>query len=68
MTRDEIIKTAEYFDARGFVSVLEGRGIQFSILDQDNIAWPNRGYLNLIVDGMDPGEALLFFDGVFQGL
>ena len=68
MTRDEIIKTAEYFDARGFVSVLEGRGIQFSILDQDNISDPNDGYFNITVNGMDPGEALLFFDGVFQGM
>jgi hypothetical protein len=34
----------------------------------DNIGNPNDGYLNLIVDGLEPGEALLFIDGEFAGL
>ena len=68
MTRDLIIRHAEMFDARGFVFVLEGRKIAFTVLDQDNIFNPNKGFFNLTVEGMDEGEAILFVDGIFAGL
>ena len=68
MTRDEIITAAEKFTAEGFVTLLEDRNISFAVIDQDNICDPNDGYLNLAVEGLDVGEALLFVDGEFSGL
>ncbi len=68
MTRNQIIKAAEKFNAEDFVTLLEDRNISFAVIDQDNIQDPNDGYLNLAVEGLDAGEALLFVDGEFSGL
>jgi hypothetical protein len=68
MTRQDIIATAEAFRAKGFITILEQQGVDFAILDMDNISDPNDGYLNLAVAGLEPGEALLFVDGEFSGL
>ncbi len=68
MTRDQIITAAELFNAKGFVTLLEDQNVSFAILDQDNIQDPNDGYLNLAVEGLDVGEAILFVDGEFSGL
>ena len=68
MTRNQIIKAAEKFNAEDFVTLLEDRNISFAVIDQDNIQDPNDGYLNLAVEGLDVGEALLFVDGEFSGL
>jgi hypothetical protein len=45
-----------------------GADIAFAVIDQDNIQDPNDGYLNLAVEGLDVGEAILFIDGEFSGL
>ena len=68
MTRDEIITAAGSFNAKGFVTLLEDQNVSFAVLDQDNIMNPNDGYLNLAVEGLDVGEAILFVDGEFSGL
>ncbi len=68
MTRDQIITAAELFNAEGFVTLLEDQNIAFAVIDQDNIQDPNDGYLNLAVEGLDVGEAILFIDGEFSGL
>ena len=68
MTRQDIIATAEAFRANAFITILEQQGVDFAILDMDNISDPNDGYLNLAVTGLEPGEAILFVDGEFAGL
>ena len=68
MKRDQIIKAAESNSAKAFLNLLDGQSINYEVLDMDNIGNPNDGYLNLIVDGLEPGEALLFIDGEFAGL
>jgi hypothetical protein len=68
MTRNQIIKAAETNDAVGFLALAEQKGLAPTILDQDNIMNANDGYLNVIVNGLARGEALLFVDGKFSGL
>lgn len=68
MTREQIIKAADSNNARGFLNLLDDRDISYAVLDMDNIGNPNDGYLNLIVNGLDEGEAILFIDGEFAGL
>jgi len=68
MTRDEIIRTAEMNDAAAFLAIAEQAGLAPTIIDQDNIFDANDGYLNVIVNGLARGEALLFVDGEFSGL
>lgn len=68
MTREQIIKAADSNNARGFLNLLDDRDINYVVLDMDNIGNPNDGYLNLIVNGLDEGEAILFIDGEFAGL
>ena len=65
MKRDQIIKTASTLNAADFLSLAEANQLAPTILDQDNILDPNDGYLNVIVNGLARGEALLFIDGVF---
>ena len=68
MTRQDIIATAEAFQAKGFMTILDQQRVDYMVLDMDNISDPNDGYLNIIVAGLEPGEALLFVDGEFSGL
>lgn len=68
MKRDQIIKAAESNSAKAFLNLLDSQSINYEVLDMDNIGNPNDGYLNLIVDGLELGEALLFIDGEFAGL
>jgi hypothetical protein len=68
MKRGQIIKAAESNSAAGFLALAEQNGLAPTILDQDNIMDANDGYLNVIVNGLDRGEALLFIDGEFAGL
>lgn len=68
MTRQDIIATAEAFQAKGFMTILDQQRVDYMILDMDNISDPNDGYLNVTVAGLEPGEALLFVDGEFSGL
>lgn len=68
MTRQDIIATAEAFEAKGFRTILDQRRVDYMVLDQDNISDPNDGYFNISVAGLEPGEALLFCNGVFMGL
>ena len=68
MTRQDIIATAETFKANGFITILDQQRVDYEILDMDNISDPNDGFLNITVDGLEQGEALLFVDGVFSGL
>ena len=68
MTRQDIIATAEAFKANGFITILDQQRVDYEILDMDNISDPNDGFLNITVDGLEQGEALLFVDGEFSGL
>jgi hypothetical protein len=68
MTRTQIIKAAETNDAVAFLALAEQAGLAPTIIDQDNIMDANDGYLNVIVNGLARGEALLFVDGEFSGL
>jgi hypothetical protein len=68
MTRTQIIKAAETNDAAAFLALAEQAGLAPTIIDQDNIMDANDGYLNVIVNGLARGEALLFVDGKFSGL
>ena len=63
MTTNEIMEQAKVLDAAQFVEYLETNGIDYEILDADNILDYNDEYLNLVVDGFDEGDSLLFFDG-----
>jgi hypothetical protein len=67
MTRLQIIKAACKLNAKDFLALMEHYNIGTVILDLDNIQDPNDGYLNVAVDGLDVGEALLFIDGEFCG-
>lgn len=68
MKREQIIKAASTMNARDFLDLAEANGLAPTIIDQDNILDPNDGYLNVIVKGLDSGEALLFVDGEFSGI
>ena len=68
MTRTQIIEAAETNDAAAFLALAEQAGLAPTIIDQDNIIDANDGYLNVIVNGLARGEALLFVDGEFSGL
>jgi hypothetical protein len=63
MTTDKIMEQAKVLDAAQFVEYLKTNGIEYEILDADNIMDFNEGCLNLVVDGFDEGDSLLFFDG-----
>jgi hypothetical protein len=67
MTRDQITKAACKLSARDFMGLMEHNEVFTEVLDQDNIMDANDGYFNVIVEGMNPGEALLFIDGEFCG-
>lgn len=67
MTRDQIITAAETTNAKEFVTLLDSQSVAFMVLDMDNMLDPNDGYLNLAIEGLDKGEAILFVDGVFSG-
>jgi hypothetical protein len=63
MTTEKIMEQAKVLDATNFVEYLETNGIEYEILDADNLLNYNEEYLNLVVDGFDEGDSLLFFDG-----
>ena len=67
MTRLQIIKAACTLSAGDFLGLADHYGLAPTILDQDNIRDPDDGYLNVIVNGLARGEALLFIDGEFVG-
>ena len=67
MTRLQIIKAACTLSAGDFLGLADHYGLAPTILDQDNILNPNDGYLNVIVNGLPEGEALLFINGEFAG-
>ena len=67
MTKDQITEAACKLNAEDFMNLMEHNGVNTEILDQDNIMDPNDGYFNVIVEGMDLGEALLFVDGEYCG-
>ena len=67
MTKDQITEAACKLNAEDFMNLMEHNGVNTEILDQDNIMDPNDGYFNVIVEGLDLGEALLFVDGEYCG-
>jgi hypothetical protein len=68
MKREDIIRVAENNKAKEFLAFAEAFGLAPTILDQDNVQDPNDGYLNVIVNGLARGEALLFIDGELSGI
>jgi hypothetical protein len=67
MTKNQITKAACKLNAKDFLALMEHNKVETVILDQDNIMNANDGYLNVAVEGLDVGEALLFIDGEFCG-
>lgn len=63
MTRNQIIKAACTLNAADFLNLIEHNGQFYEVLDQDNIADPNDGNLNVVVEGLRDGEALWFING-----
>ncbi len=63
MTRVQIIKAACKLSAKSFLELMDHNGVFTEILDQDNIADPNDGNLNVVVEGLGDGEALWFING-----
>ena len=63
MTRDRIINIAELLTADVFISILHIENVSFDILDQDDLLDVNSGNCNIAVEGLQEGEALLFFNG-----
>lgn len=63
MTKNQIIKEAHKLSAKSFLDLMDHNGVFTEILDQDNIADPNDGNLNVVVEGLGDGEALWFIDG-----
>jgi len=66
MRNEEIVKLAKANKAAAFITLLEESGIQFVIIDMDNLCNPNDGYCNIDVAGCDAGESILFVDGKFD--
>lgn len=67
MTRDQITKAACKLNAIDFMGLMEHNEVAIEILDQDNIADANDGFFNVIADGLDGRETLLFIHGEFCG-
>jgi len=65
MTENQIIKAACKLSAKSFLELMDHNGVFTEILDQDDICNANVGCLNVIVEGMPEGQALLFIDGDF---
>jgi hypothetical protein len=65
MTKKQIITAATSSNASDFIEMLDRKKVSFYVLDQDNIMDPDDGILNIAVEGMPDGEALLFDDGEF---
>jgi len=65
MTKKQIITAATSRNASRFIEMLDRKKVSFYVLDQDNIMDPDDGILNIAVEGMPDGEALLFDDGEF---
>lgn len=63
MTRDQIINIAELLNTEEFISILHIENVSFDILDQDDLLDVNSGNVNIEVEGLQEGEALLFFNG-----
>jgi len=66
MKRDQIIEAAMTLSATDFLVFAEANQLAPTIIDQDNILDADDGYLNVIVNGLARGEALLFVDGEFS--
>ena len=65
MTKKQILDAAKELKASDFIALLNRKKVFFDVLDQDNLLDLNDGLLNIEVDGMPDGEALLFMDGEF---
>ena len=63
MTRVQIIKAACKLSAKSFLKLMDHNGVFTEILDQDNVADPNDGNLNVVVEGLGDGQALWSIDG-----
>jgi hypothetical protein len=63
MERDQIINCAKLLNAEEFISILHIENVSFDILDQDDLMDVNNGNCNIEVEGLQEGEALLFFNG-----
>jgi len=65
MRHSDIVKLASYMDARNFIKYLDDHDISYDF--DGSLTNPNDGLVNIEVEGMNDGEAILFADGEYQG-
>ena len=67
MNYENILEFAEKgYDAKAIVELLESNNIGYEVLDADNLMDENEGNFNIIIDGMEDGESVLFYNGKYQ--
>jgi hypothetical protein len=64
--KESILQDAAQMTAADFVNYLNVNGIEFDVLDQDNVFDENEGLFNIIIDGFPEGESVLFIDGKYM--
>jgi hypothetical protein len=66
MNYENILEFAEKgYDAKAIVELLESNSIGYEVLDA-NVMDVNNDYFNIIIDGMEDGESVLFYNGKYQ--
>ena len=66
VTEKIIRESASTMNAMEFIDFLDTFKVRYDILDADNILDYNEGMLNVEVDNLPEGEALLFIDGEYK--
>ena len=67
MNYENILEFAEKgYDAKAIVELLESNNISYEVLDADNMLNENDGNFNIIIDGMEDGVSVLFYNGKYQ--
>lgn len=67
LTHSEIVDAARKLQASKFIKFLEKTNTSYSIENQEDTLNPNKGSLDIAVNGMEEGEVLWFLDGEYQG-
>jgi hypothetical protein len=63
VTEKIIRESASTMNAVEFIDFLDTFKVRYDLLDTDNILDYNEGFVNIEVDLLPEGEALLFIDG-----
>jgi hypothetical protein len=66
MNYENILEFAEKgYDAKAIVELLESNNIGYEVLEAD-VMDVNNDYFNIIIDGMEEGVSVLFYNGKYQ--